>query len=1051
MDGLGSLLDTGDKLASIVGAVAGVAALWIAVRAGKRRRRRRDPRLAALLAAQIDDAGRHRYRFFGEHVPRLSELYVRSRATLGGDKPRTVAAARILDAHRHAVLLGDAGAGKSTFLATFAGDLARRRQGDIAVIVPAADLVGRSLGDALARAVHRDLAVELPAAVFERPPARGHCWRVLVDGLDEVAGTKSRSEVLWRIKGLLTGTGPYRFVLTGRPLAGPELAELHGPAVGVYDLRPFDRRELDEFAHRWFAARFPDDRRRADRTAGRFLARVAGARLGPVARVPLLATIAALVYEASGDRALPSSRAALYDRFVDHLLDGRGAPDPFRPHLAGLLRACGEAWLTDPSVRLITVAAGWLAEHAPHDLGPDRDRVVRDLLLATGVCTLRRDRVVFAHQSFAEYFAASFVDEASWITLAAGPATRSLAAFAVARRPDSDALIEALLRDEPIAAGDLLADGIAVAPRTRDRVVELLLNRVAGESEQAPEALRILGELSIDADVLARMSKLAGDATLPSWTRALVADRVADIDPANGHELLRTVAAQADEVVRAWIADTLEERGAGADPDLRLPLSADAVPVADGPLGVLAREALTRRVADARASEAERVAAAFRLAEGGDPAALRAMAEAPGIDAFHRVRLASALADAGDPELLRNLGAGWPYTTRWPPSTYAAALALYERGDPAAGEALRDVARARPNLPMAYGAAARCADLGNRAPLTSLAHQPGEILIRLAAARRLAALGAVRPLTGLLDDPQPPAVEATILAGLLEVGHAESVPRLRRLLDKHRFSPFQKLHLRYLLAANGDARSAEVLHRRTRGRTGSRLAIEAAIALTALGDPRGPQRLRRTAGSRSTRRRPRMRAATGLAQLDPAAGRQVLDQLAAPGSRRALRLRAATVALGILDDAGPLIRLAFDDTAPARHRAAAVELVTDPRLAALATTDGVPALVRAAACRLLPDAEARAVLTAIAAGDADVTARVAAMNRLDVLSRRAASTLFGRLLRDRRIPRLRRWWLAYTEGDLLSDADAAILNESPLPVVALVLRRPEKVLGRVLT
>jgi hypothetical protein len=38
---LGSFLDTGDKVASIVGAVAGLAALWIAVHAGVRLRRAR--------------------------------------------------------------------------------------------------------------------------------------------------------------------------------------------------------------------------------------------------------------------------------------------------------------------------------------------------------------------------------------------------------------------------------------------------------------------------------------------------------------------------------------------------------------------------------------------------------------------------------------------------------------------------------------------------------------------------------------------------------------------------------------------------------------------------------------------------------------------------------------------------------------------------------------------------------------------------------------------------------------------------------------------------
>src|SRR4051812_16555809 len=213
---VGSFLDTGDKVASIVGGAAAVAALWFARR--RLFRRTPDDGLATLLSAQIADARQHRYRFFGEHVPALTDLYVRSRATLEGDTPRPVAAAQILDAHRHAVLLGDAGAGKSTFLATVAGELAgqgRRRRAGIAVILPAADLVGRRLPEALSRAVRRDLAVDLPVAVFEKPPAGG-TWRVLIDGLDEVVAPESRSEVLWRLRGLLADPGPYRLIVTCR-------------------------------------------------------------------------------------------------------------------------------------------------------------------------------------------------------------------------------------------------------------------------------------------------------------------------------------------------------------------------------------------------------------------------------------------------------------------------------------------------------------------------------------------------------------------------------------------------------------------------------------------------------------------------------------------------------------------------------------------------------------------------------------------------------------------------------------------------------------------
>ncbi|WP_239175875.1 NACHT domain-containing protein, partial [Actinoplanes cyaneus] len=738
---------------------------------------------------------------------------MRSRATLGGygagDKPRTVEAARVLTEHRHAVLLGDAGAGKSTFLATVAAEFAgrargRRKSGDIAVILPAADLVGRRLPEALASAVHRDFAINLPAEVFERCLVGGGAWRVLVDGLDEIMATQHRSEVLWRIKAMFVDPGPYRFVVTCRPLTAPELAELRGPSVGVYDLRPFDRRELDEFAHRWFTARFPDDRRQADRSAVRFLARIAGARLGPVARVPLLATIAALVYESENDRALPSSRAALYDRFVDHLLDGarplnrfREAVEPdllsrgtegaavaawlfsdIRRHVGDLLRACGAAWLTDPDASLTAVASTWIKVHAPHDLGPDRDRLLRELLRATGVCTVRREQVVFAHQSFAEYFAAAAdgaFDKAAWIARATDPTTRSLAAFAVARQADPDTFVADLLsQNEPITAGDLLADGIPVRPETRDRITDLLLQQISDETEQAPDALRILGELSIDAAVLSQMAELATAPNLSSWTRALVADRIADVDPSKGHDLLREVAEHADEVVRAWIADTLDDRGGEVDPDLWLPLAADAQPVEKRALGALARHALTQRLADVRATDSERVAAARQLARGGDVIALRSMAEAADIDPYHRVQLAAVLADAGDPNLLRTLGAGSAGTRL---AAYAAALALFERRDPWAAEALSAVVDAYPDRPMAFAAAARCVDLGNTEPLIRLARAPGEVHVRLAAARRLAALGNLAALGWLLDSPQIPTLEAATLAGLLRAGQAEVAPR----------------------------------------------------------------------------------------------------------------------------------------------------------------------------------------------------------------------------------------------------------------------------------
>ncbi|GAA4608461.1 hypothetical protein GCM10023107_86720 [Actinoplanes octamycinicus] len=1055
----------------MVGAVLALAGLWVAVRGGRRRRRGRDPRIDAVRAAQRADAAQHRYRFFGEHVPALTELYVRRRAASGREKARTVQATQLLSAHRHAVLLGDAGAGKSTFLAAVAGDLARRGGREVAVILPAADLVGQPLPRAIAEAVRRDLRVEVPAEVFERAPARGGVWRVLIDGLDEVVDGQDRSDALWRIRELLGGTGPYRLLITSRPLAGAELAELDVAGTGVYELRPFDRQELNEFAHRWFAARFPSDRRRADSTAGRFLARLAGARLGPVARVPLLATIAALVYEQADDRALPSSRAELYERFVQHLLDGRGSMARFRAaiepqlldrgraglaaaewlfadlhqHVGGLLRACGAAWLADRDARLTEVAATWFRANGPADLAritPDADRLLRELLLATGVCALRGDRVVFLHQSFAEYLAAASgipFDRDTWLAQAADPVTRSLAAFVVARRPDSDDLVATL---DPIAAGDLIADGVPVSPRTRSRTVDRLVQEVAAETPQAPEALRILGELSLDAQVLGEMLALYQRPDVSAWVRAMVADRIADVDPATGVKLLEEVAATADDVVQDWIADVLQERGLPEPPVTHHTERPQA-------LGALARHALTRRIADSRATEHQRAAAARQLARAGDRTALRAMAAAADVGPFQRVELAVSLADTGEPELLRELGAGAADTA---PARYAAAVALADRDDPAAVAALAEVARAHPGYPMAFAAAARCADLGDREPLLALARQPGQVHVRLAAARRLAALGDRRALGWLLEDRLSPELEALALAGLLEAGQAEQMPRMRALRTRH-LSGDREREREFLLAANGDEASRERLHRRML--RGSRWwqQTDAAIALAAIGDERGASWLRRVAGDPRWYRPARVRAAVGLTWLDPVRGRPVLHALTGPGVEPRLRLAAAKAALTVEPPAvEPLAGIALDDQAPDRSRAAALTTLTRLRLAPdlrlrlgeLALTGDTPMPVRLAAAPLLPEERFRAVVGPIATGDPDRRTRLAAIEQLDHVDRQAAEAAFGALLRDRRINRLRRWVLTLNSGELLSAADARTLDdrlgEPDLGLVRFLLR-----------
>ncbi|MEU8819837.1 NACHT domain-containing protein [Actinoplanes sp. NPDC048796] len=1134
---VGSFLDVGDKVASIVGGTAGVLAVLIALRAGAKWRRgsRKGP-IATLLVAQRADAARHRYRFFGEHVPALNELYVQPRAQFGdpGDvqRTRTIQAAQILSIHRHAVLLGGAGAGKSTFLATVAGQLAgqalsRRSHPTAAIIIQATDLLRRSLPEALSHAVRRDFSIEISPETFDKAVR----WRILVDGLDEIVDAQERSEALWQLRDLMSAPSSHRFLISCRPLTEPELATLRGPDIGTYDLRPFDRRQLDEFARRWFAARHPGDRRHADEIAGRFLARVAGARLGPVARVPLLATIAALVHESDDSGTLPTSRSKLYDRFVDHLLDGRQSLERFRDavdpdllkkgiggkkfaewlwpdlrnHATELLNVCGAAWVADPEVRLIRVAADWLREHGPLDpmaVTPDGERLVRQLLLATGVCVLRGERVEFAHQSFGEYFAAragaADIELGAWMELARDPTTRSLATFVAARRLDADALATGLLEvGATAAAGDLLVDGISLPAETRTRILDELLTHVIGETDQAPEALRLLAELSLDSEVLNRLAETARESSLSIWPRALIADQVASLDSELGDTLLRQVAEQGDGVVRSWIADALMEHGGRVDVLMRTPLDDEGPSDESRPLGVLARQALARRLTDVRATESERLAAARQLALGGDLAPLQAMVEAVDIDPVDRVRAASALADAGQPEPLRSASG-----SDSPSAAYAAAVALFERQDLTAERALHDVVHRFASYPVAFGAASRAADLGDRIPLRWLVRNAGQPQIQLAAARRLAALGETAALGWLLEEENlEPAVEAVALAEQLSAGDRAALPRLSAVMSRWGLASRRQIDVRMLLAVSGDEAARAALYRILRRPSDSYSTVQIATSLARSGDPRAFAWLRSVAYDPKWPDVARVRAAAALTApmpgqyRTPGAHRDVVDYLVGTASKPNLRVRAATIALRQWDDSRPLFALASDQTLPPDARADAVQILADLALgsdvpeahefylidaarpahrrtdratekehvppaqrrylASLAEDDPTPDVVRIAAAPLLPDADSQRVLTAIADTARTAERRLAAIRRLDAVNSAAATEAFRRLVLDRGLLRPYRWWLIATNIDLLPVDDAdflEVLLDSPgdrwlvFRIARLSVSAPERVL-----
>lgn len=242
------------------------------------------------------------------------------------------------------VLLGDPGAGKSTFvselLARFAS--ARLGQGEVPegfeeplvpVLLVLRDLSSRLGGlelenlkprereRALARAVQEEARATLDRYGLKRFEKgllkaweEGGCL-VALDGLDEVPPARRplvREAVLAACR---EGGGPGRVIVTCRVRSYGGNARL--PGFEAFTLAPFDEKKVRLFCSGWYRAQSEDREKAEDR--GQDLARAALAEpLHELASNPMLLTTMALVYQRNV--TLPDQRVELYDEAIKVLL-----------------------------------------------------------------------------------------------------------------------------------------------------------------------------------------------------------------------------------------------------------------------------------------------------------------------------------------------------------------------------------------------------------------------------------------------------------------------------------------------------------------------------------------------------------------------------------------------------------------------------------------------------------------------------------------------------------------------------------------------------------
>jgi NACHT domain len=387
----------------------------------------------------------------GDHIPGLSDVYVdvalvrrvphpASGAPLiqaAGDTPERHYLGELLGRRSPVVLalVGQPGSGKSTMLAHAAlrsaqtavlGRLGRRH---IPILLPLREQ---------ARAIVADPAISLPdvarAAIGGEPGKEPHRWwehqlrrgrcLVLLDGLDEVAGSDDRLAVAdWVERQIVAHPGNH-FVITARPNGLPD------PLLNradVFAARPFTDDQIQLFLDHWYLAAERHATGASGSTAQRAVrvrGRESAARLTSLLRQhpalydlaanPLLLTMIATAHRYRG--ALPVSRADLYGEICQVLLSRRVqakdlpellswpakqtllatlAYQMMRDHVSNLPADRGLEILTPPLKRFSLSVTGeaFLAD------------IARNGLLAEAPA----GRYSFTHLTFQEYLAARHV------------------------------------------------------------------------------------------------------------------------------------------------------------------------------------------------------------------------------------------------------------------------------------------------------------------------------------------------------------------------------------------------------------------------------------------------------------------------------------------------------------------------------------------------------------------------------------------------------------------------------------------------------------------
>ena len=356
------------------------------------------------------------------------EAHGRARGKTGADEPRG-GSSQLYHAlaNPRQVIIGDPGAGKTTFLRWVAHILAEDRLGKrpgaardalgldrarLPLLIPIADWL--AFRDALCR---RNQGPPLDTAstwlleyLTERAKAANQGLKrndfqpmleqgealILLDGLDEAPDPRRRAEAVQLIEAVARGYPECPLVVTSRPAAYRDKAVLTGFSHTTID--PLDPSAIHTFLERWSQALFPNQTATADAHRQALQSALEARReIRRMARNTVMLTALAVVHW--NEKRLPEQRAELYESIIKWLAEAREQRPGRLPaqrcrqllgELALAMQRGGNDGDEDPGNdqgkdnskrgRAVQIprhqAAEWLAPHfpaPPNPAGADRD------------------------------------------------------------------------------------------------------------------------------------------------------------------------------------------------------------------------------------------------------------------------------------------------------------------------------------------------------------------------------------------------------------------------------------------------------------------------------------------------------------------------------------------------------------------------------------------------------------------------------------------------------------------------------------------------------